>query len=398
MGRMTSELQKEISTTQDKVLSSFADVGKPVDQMNDQIIKTLAEFDDKTAAGKVLRRFAALVSPRHPDVVEYTKFPEWNDFSRETQPVDADKLDKVYKPIVRNMAHIKPRLVDDPLKRSDFREAKRQVKHVSMKQVYMMGENGFYGKPDNFEMCVRNSKNYVDEIASLKVQQEVFVSHGMNEVANTVKKRIASLEEMRDECYLGFHRLKPSDAAVISARQHGLKWHELHFLTVPFKYFELSYWSGSVADRKEEERNKDELKKLLVMKDKKLAFVDSVAFTYQPRLYPLAKFGIMPKEVTEVITKVESMPELNGCPVFDYYWVLMPSININHPYFRQKDGWKVRVRRQEAGGWTDLELKSYTDEYDAAFALDQTLMCDGYFAPVVLGERDGKCYFLSIWR
>ncbi len=166
---------------------------------------------------------------------------------------------------------------------------------------------------------------------------------------------------------------------------------------MPFSFFETNYWAEMV-DKAVDTKEKEELKKLLVMKDKKLAFADSVSFSYQPRLYPLAKFGNMPKDVTEVITKVESMPELNGCPAFDYYWVLMPSININHPFFRHKDGWRVRARRQESGGWTDLELKTYSDEYEAALALDQTLLCDGYFVPVVLGERDGKCFFLSNWR
>lgn len=413
MGRITNDLRKTISDTQDKVLSALAAKGEPITTASEPVIGVLAACDEAKAearfgaAGKSLRRFATTVATRHPDVAELAKMPAWGEFAKDVDQAvngsveDAglkDRLVKDYKAIVRGLACVKPRMVDDPLKRSDARDVKRQIKHVGMKQVYMLGENGFYGKPDNFDMYVRGSTSYLEEIGKLKTQQEVFVAHGMSEVSHTVAKRMKTLEEMRDDCHLGFHRIKPSDAAVIAARMHGLKWHELHFLTVPFGFFDTNYWPEVVADKKEEDKSKDDLKRLLVMKDKKLAFVDSVAFTYQPRLYPLAKFGNLPKAVAEVITKVESMPELNGCPVFDYYWVLVPSININHPYFRHKDGWKVRARRQDVVGWTDLEMKSYTDEYDAALALDQTLVCDGYFMPVVLGERDGKCHFLCLWR
>lgn len=412
MGRIGTEVKKTVSETQDMVLESLRTSQPSLPPVRNQVLETISQCNEDIiaaklgSAGKVMKRFANEISLQHPEMGEIAHQKEWDVFSRDIfkamadEPKNAEEESKrlynLYKPILRQFVVPKPRFIHDPLHRDLVRQEKKSAKHIGLKHVYMLGENGFYGKPDNYKMFVRYDKSFVEEISKLEEQQSLFVTRNMPEVAHSVKKRIKGLEEMRESSYMGFHRLKPTDAAIIAARMVGLKWHELHFVTVPFKFFEHYYWPD-VPDKREEDKAKDEMKRLLVMKDRKMAFVDSVAFTYQPRLYPLAKFqesGSMPKSVMDVISKVEALPELNGCPAFDYYWVLMPSININHPYFRHKDGWKVYVRDE----LNQLSLKAFQDEYEAAFALDKTLLADGYFLPVVLGERDGKCYFLSMWK
>lgn len=407
--KIGQDTRKVINETQEMVIAAVCDTKAASPSPKNPLVEVISSTsDDKLTwlgdSVSILRNYANAVSlagyELHPDSI--STLPEgWREFTTGLQESIKDGKSCIdvnnYKPVLRALSCLKPRLVKDSLKRDEVRGTKNQIKHLGLKQVYMLGENGFYGKPDNFQMYVRNSKAYQHEIDNLKKQQKVFNEHNMPEVSHAVKKRIKSFEEMTAEQYLGFHRIKPTDAAIILARMHGLKWHELHFLTVPFKYFESAYWTEPV-ERKDEDKSKDEMKRLLVMKDRRLAFIDTVAFTYQPRLYPIAKFNGIPKGVSDIISAVEVFSELNECPVFDYYWVLMPSININHPYFRHKDGWKVYARKQDAIGWSDLELKSFTNEYDAALALDTTLACDGYFSPIVLGEREGKCFFLCQWR
>ena len=405
MGRAGIEMNRDIADTQAMVLAALRDTSTSQAAPN-PLLEEVATCNDAAITrlgnvGKALKKYVSQVALQHPDLLELTKEKDWDAFSRDvmqaiTMPDSSDpggvlaavqaRLND-YKSILRLLATPKPRLLRDPLQRNDVREEKKHAKHIGLKQVYMLGENGFYGKPDNFKLFVRNSDAHVAELSGLETQQKVFLDHSLPEVAHAVNKRIKALNDMRVTSYLGFHRLKPTDAAIIAARMHEIRWHELHFLTVPFKSFEGRYW----AEPEPRKEDKEDMKRLLVTKDKKGASADAVAFSYQPRLYQLAKFPELPRKVTEIISIVESFPELNGCPVFDYYWVLMPSININHPYFRTKDGWKVYVR---SSPWCNPELKSFTDEYEAALALDEMLIADGYFNPIILGEREGMCYFL----
>ncbi len=204
MGRISVELREKVAATQEKVMAALQIECKAIACVDDPSnrLAVLTDCDDQQAsrkfgaAGQILRRFATSVS-NHPDVADYNRFSEWKEFVGEVSgAVKADyveglhdRLNKVYSPIVRNMAHIKPRVVGDPLKRNDLREVKRQIKNVGMKFVYMMGENGFYGRPNNFDSYVRNSAAYLEEVEGLKKQHEVFTTNGMSEVAHAVKKR-----------------------------------------------------------------------------------------------------------------------------------------------------------------------------------------------------------------
>lgn len=392
MAQKASKIHDRLANTQRMILESLRTAQKTPSYSPDPVLFETdpAKLNSLGPAGSIVARFANSVNAQHPDVADFTADSEWDYFSKFVDtgcPMAND-----FKTILNRLNVIKPRLLRDPLRRSEVQTIKSNVKHVGLKHVYMMGENGFYSRPDGFEVFVRGNDSCVPEMEKLIANYKTFSDNNMPEVANAVKKRIKTLEDMRSESVLGFHRMKPQDAAMVVARMLDLDWNEMHFVTVPFDFFEEAYWP-EITDRRDEERQRDEMKKLLVMRDRKMALADSVAFTYQPRLYPLAKFVPPPKSVTDVIAAVESLPDLNGCPAFDYYWVLVPSININHPYFRHKDVWKVRVR--EASG--DLVLRSFQDEYEAALALDKTLVSDGYFPPVVLGERDGKCLFLSLW-
>lgn len=401
----TTEMRQVINHTQELVIAAICDTRQPLPASTDSSLAVLTGISDEEAqsrmgaAGQLLKRYVSLVTSDHPDTSDITKHPMWvnlvEDVKRAVTNDEAakDRLNKNYNPLLRSTACPKPRLIGDSLKRHEFREVKGQVANIGLKSVYMLGENGFYGKPDNFQMYVRNSPVPKQEMETLQRQQKMFQSRGLSEVAHAVQKRMQGLESVNKEEYLGFRRITPAEAAVVSARMHGLRWHDLHFLTVPFKYFNVMYWTGS--DKPEEDKAKDEMKRLLVMKDRKMAFVDSVAFTYQPRLYPLGKFSQMPKLVGDIVTAVESFSELNNCPIFDYYWVMVPSICVSHPYFRSKDRFKVYVR--SAPG-KPLDLMDFATEQEAAQALDTTLVMDGCFLPVVLGEREGKCYFLCLWK
>ena len=57
---------------------------------------------------------------------------------------------------------------------------------------------------------------------------------------------------------------------------------------------------------------------------------------------------------------LEAFPELGGKPVFDHFLVVVPGL-------------------------------------DGDMAHEKELISEGRIIPVLLGERDGKCYFISYW-
>jgi len=119
--------------------------------------------------------------------------------------------------------------------------------------------------------------------------------------------------------------------------------------------------------------------------------ISSVAkFNYQPRMYPLllwAEKNPLPETLQKIMNGVEKLRSLNEMPFFDYYWVLVPSLSVQHPIIQKtKDNFSLRI---------DNETVIYNKAADAEFALDTFLVKKNQIIPIVIGERDGKCYFVS---
>lgn len=407
MAKITQESEKIIKETQCLTLDMVRTNKNEVHQEPDRILESLCELpEDKLTAlgdvGKILGRFVKTANIRHPEMLNLTKTEPWVKLSRDVSSVlngnsdDKERLNTEHKQFVRQLASVKPRFISDPMARLNIRNANKlmpsSMRSVGMKGVYVLGENCYYGKPSNFLSFVRFSNHNKAEIAALEEQSKVFASHTMPEVTHAVSKRIKSIQELHNEEYLGFQRIKPTDAAMVLARHHGLRWHDSHFVTVPLKFFDKPFWGDvTSSDKTDEQRQIDEMKKMVVFKDKKLASFDTVAFQYQPRFYPMTAMKTpMPERTREILDLVEKLPDAGGNPIFDYLWVLTPSINVNHQVFKTKDGFAVRDQ--------NLNLVSFKEEWEAAYALDMALIKHNYFCPVVLGDRDGLTYFVCLWN
>lgn len=372
-------LQDKITEVQEKVVGSFEKKDKSKKVFNENFSKLqAADFSSLGENGKIVDNFFKSIN-NHPDI----PFSLNEDFlSKTCKALEDETCREEWNKETnhfRSLQRIKARFIKDLDARKVARELKNRTDHVSLKQFYMLGNNGYYNYPETFSMYVRNNDFVSSEIKKLRKNYEVFKNHKLEDVARSVKNRMASMDQM--DKYLGFYRMKPAEASVVSARMMNLMYHEWNFLTIDFNFFAQQYWLTP-------KREDDELKRLISSKDRKVAIAETTSFQYQPRLYALSKFLAMPKHVEKVLECVENMQETEGCPVFDCYWVLMPSININHPYFKIKNEWKVKTS----------DILTFNNEYEAAFALDKALVEDGHFIPVLLGERDNSCYFLTLWN
>jgi len=106
---------------------------------------------------------------------------------------------------------------------------------------------------------------------------------------------------------------------------------------------------------------------------------------YEPRVYPLNELQEQaPESVKEIIKLVDEFPEADNKPIFDHFGVIVPGVNYpneDHKRFTDKDG----------------EIKQYDSIDDGKKALDIILINAKHITPIIVGEKDGKCYFISYW-
>lgn len=275
----------------------------------------------------------------------------------------------------------------------DHREVRRRQKcgpqNINMRQVYVLGENGFYGFSCDFTNIVRFSEMPTEIIEELEKQKKDFSEIDMKEMANYVNKNIDHIKEKYKCNWHGFFRLRPDDAAVMLARMHGFMWHDMMFVVIQQEFFkDKNYWVN--VDFTEKIPEVDTKKKKIVLTDKKVINLDFFPFAYQPRLYPLGDFydAVRDKEVVnKIIHSAENLSDMNGHPAFDYYWAVVPGISCNNPSIKHPDG-VYRVN--------DGKVQEFKDEISATKYVDFMMVRDKSIVPAILGERDGKCYFLGM--
>jgi hypothetical protein len=98
-------------------------------------------------------------------------------------------------------------------------------------------------------------------------------------------------------------------------------------------------------------------------------------------------------DTCRLIEYLEEYPPLNGKPIFDHFLVLVPT---PQPHF-----WDAKQGAKDKGVKFSVNVDGKTNEFDDPLAakihLDVALVRAGVVTPVLLGERDGQCYFLSFW-
>lgn len=255
--------------------------------------------------------------------------------------------------------------------RAEYRKNKKS-QAVDMSSFAKKGEEIWGIQPSSFDSLTRYEKPYANEIELAKKRAKRFFDLGCVSMANEIAKSVDVFEAQIHDSYLGFNRMTFNSALVILA-----KWHEYQ-LTSPHV---LSAWP---LDRNYK----------VVVPGRYFADFDfferadenSLCWNYSPRIYPLADLEPLTPDMKEIIGMCESHSEYGGKPLFDHYVVMLPGVD--YPPLREK----AYSFRSDTGTIASFE------NYDAArHALDRTLLHAGAFSGVVMGERDGKCYFVSVW-
>jgi len=120
-----------------------------------------------------------------------------------------------------------------------------------------------------------------------------------------------------------------------------------------------------------------------------LKFKYAENYDYEPKAYPYHEVAYLAsKSIIDTIEELETFPEANHKSIFDHYIVLVPSI-----YFPSIS---------DKGIFTFLNPQGFKesskDRIEANRMLDMFFILKKIVSPILLGEKDGKCYYICEWK
>jgi hypothetical protein len=344
------------------------------------------------AIGKVGKRLIEFINAadlNHPDLAYIVDdiFNHNGDFRQQVQEV-LDLADRCkhlsnisssfYKLIDRSkfsktFLHRTPIRVYKSLKDRDAIRRNRKMQNVNI--VYKESEV-WNSQPTSFQSFNRHAMTYLEAIELAERKLDRYTEVGCETIADKITKEIRQLRINLSYKYCGFNRITMTAAVTILAKAHGFKlrktWdihgNQLVKVIVP---------PNLIQNFQPDETDLPAMFVPTHIED----------YHYEPRIYPISQMlAHAPEDMTRLVDHLDHFPDMNGKALFDDLLVLVPSIslhNYNGTYFTKTKGGNVL-------GFNKME--------EAAAYLDKTLIEGGIIQPILLGERDGVCYFVAYWR
>lgn len=344
-------------------------------------LRGLCEYSDADVAfvlgqaGLKLREFVSSLDFSHPDLptlfgstfnddtlfCKYIReMLEISVFCRQRQFVEAptvignhflDLIGSYESPIIKEMvSKIFPckkavRFIASPYERACLRKQKT-VQPIDLASFLRRGFEVWNAAQPDFERLIRYRRPYDEEIAQAKKKASRYLDLGCTGMFAEVQRSIEEFQSQIEDSYYGFNRVTLTGSAIILARMMG-------------------YGFGNMEEKKgfclAAHRS--------LFKDFDFGSTNEV-FGYEPRIYPYHLLeGLASCEVNQIVTALENFSDAGGKPIFDYYGVLVPGLNF--PKTANKG------------------------QYDEKIAVDKTLIERGLLIPALVGEVDGKCYFIA---
>ncbi len=359
--------------------------------------------------GSKLKRFAREVDFSHPDLARIFggAFANTSHFSQECNELlqlgqiakqqslhsilpSLSKIvtqDGVHRRISRqldspyvNRLHV--RLLPDREARDEVRLMKR-TQALDLESVYRRGQEFWTALPLSFKRFLRFDDSYKVEIERARSKAARYKELGCTVLHQEIEDSIVDYEQQVEDSYYGFNRITMTTAAVVLAKSLGYKLTKVggylygqerrHTIEVQRDFFgDFVFDPAQLPPVTWEEKFNSRRGRL-------------DAFQYSPRVYPLHEFiGIAPQTVRDTIEHLERFPDAGDKSIFDHFSVIVPGVK----FPAEKDGKYAFLNK--AG-----EYQEYEKYEDACKALDIILVESGCFHPVILGEKDNKCYFIS---
>lgn len=218
--------------------------------------------------------------------------------------------------------------------------------HKTFQAFYVDNFDSVLIEGGDFVSYARGNNIYSDYIALAAKKIEIFKQHNLTNMVSDIEKSIVELEKIvQDSQHYGFNRIALDDAAILLAKINNLIIDQNRILIDKQTVDEIVYSDLPPTS------SQNTLECLFV-------------------IYPLFKWRIFRNspEMDKLVELLEKYPEANYKPVFDNYWVLVPHVSL-----------------------TNYREKAYCD------SINDELTKSDKILPVLLGEKEGKHYFISYW-
>jgi hypothetical protein len=265
------------------------------------------------------------------------------------------------------------RLVTDKSLRGNIRSKKR-MQVIDLDSVYKKGIGFYMSHPDNFLSHMRFDLSLESEISKLEVKSKRYVEMGCSAMADEINSSLECYREYTKQTYFGFNRITMSAASIILAKSLGyevkvelcpLSGAETYAVRVGSGYFGDYCFDPSNAESRSERH-----------------------YPYEPKIYPIDDFADMMTDNTRrVIGLLEKFHDAGKKPIFDFFGVIVPSIRFpSVPHegsysFLNKDGFR----------------STHYDLGNCVFNFNRSLVKNNFFKPIIVAEKDHKCYFITYW-
>lgn len=260
----------------------------------------------------------------------------------------------------RNRCNV--RMVSDKGRRDHIRGQKK-MQLITMESVCKKGCGHFESHPDNFQRYMRFDKSLESELERLEFKARRYEQIGCMAMAAEMRNTLVPYHDQVRSSHYGFNRITMSVASMILARNVGFKARALS----PYHDCDIQVAREYVGDH-------------LLPSDQ------SELMDYEPAVYPLGDLdGQITANIKGVVDTLDCFPDAGGKPIFDFFGVIVPSVRV-----RFQEGYVGFV---DEGGAHRL----FQNYHDFKSEFDKFMVRIGLFRPVLVAEKDHKCYFLTHW-
>ena len=260
------------------------------------------------------------------------------------------------------------RFVNDRDKIEKIR-CQKKMQFIDLHGVYKKGMSYYTSHSQDFYKHLRFDESLFSELKDMEIKADRYEQIGCLVLAQEIRKNLKNLKDHVDNTYFGFNRITMSSSAIILARNIGFE----------MKDENINYQFSS--DNFKISISNDYLHGVKFIGDSNLDTLE-----YQPIIYPLSDFkSIATDTINGVLNTLDNFPEVGNKPIFDFFGIIVPSVKIpeHHSHY----------------GFIDLNgcERKHKNYNDCKLDFDRYMIENNIFYPIVVAEKDHKCYFITYW-
>lgn len=295
-------------------------------------------------------------------------------------------LYKEHKTLIRKIDapstnRINVRFLKNPEEREQIRCSKK-MQIIDLQGIYKKGKSFWDSQPTNFSRFLRFDTGYQDELKKAEKKAKRYEELGCVSLAEEVRRTMELFREHTECNYFGFNRITMTTASIILAK------------SLAFSYIENGNEDNIVVNRKLfynfNPETPIEYNPYVSMVSGGATFTDrpQTPYNYEPRVYPYHEFSEIASDETKgIICHLENFPDVGDKPIFDHFGVIVPGV-------------EFPLRKSESFTFLDKAgiIQKFNTREEALKTLDTILIKDKDIYPIIIGEKDGKCYFISYFQ